>query len=446
MSKKITVVGAGLTGPLLSIFLSKRGFDVELFEARPDSRKTNLYAGKSINLALSERGINALRELQLFETIEPYLIPMKGRMVHKTDGALHFQPYSVNPDEFLYSVSRGVLNQKLLDEADKHNSIQTTFDYRCTSYDLKQKSLHFFNSETNEEIITYPETVIAADGAFSAVRKSMQMMDRFNYSQEFISYGYKELCIPPSKDGKHQIEKNALHIWPRKNFMLIALPNLDGSFTCTLFLSSEGKESFAMLDTPQKATSFFEQYFPDALALLTNFVDEFFENPTGALVTIKCSPWNYGGNALLIGDAAHAITPFFGQGMNASFEDCVILNQCLIETSDDFEKAFTMFSSSRKKDADAIANMAYENFIEMRDLVSDPYFLLKKGIEQELEKNFPDQYRSRYARVSFSREPYSKVYEQGLKNEKIINSIASLGKNVGVADRNMIQKIIREYS
>ena len=437
MKKTVTVVGAGLTGPLLSIFLAKRGFNVELFEARPDSRKTNIYAGKSINLALSERGINALRELDLFETVEPYLIPMKGRMVHKADGALYFAPYSVRPDEFLYSVSRGVLNQKLLDEADKQGGITTTFDYRCTSYDLKSKSLHFFHPETNEEIITYPETLIASDGAFSAVRRSMQFMDRFNYAQEFISYGYKELSIPPGKDGQCQIEKNALHIWPRKNFMLIALPNLDNSFTCTLFLSAEGEESFETLTTPKAATEFFQKYFPDALPLMADFEKDFFENPTGSLVTIKCSPWNDKGNALLIGDAAHAITPFFGQGMNASFEDCVILDKCLEEADNDFNKAFTKFSSIRKKDADAIANMAYENFIEMRDLVGDPDFQLKKAIEQAIEKNFPD-YRSRYVLVSFSRMPYSEVVKVGLKNDELL---AKIMKEIKSPDEITIDKL-----
>jgi kynurenine 3-monooxygenase len=439
MKKKVTVVGAGLTGPLLSIFLSKRGYDVKLFEARPDSRKTNIYAGKSINLALSERGINALRELNLFDTVEPYLIPMKGRMVHKADGSLYFAPYSVRPDEFLYSVSRGVLNQKLLDEADKQGNISTTFDYRCTSYDLKQKALHFSHPETNEEIITYPETVIASDGAFSAVRRSMQFMDRFNYAQEYISYGYKELSIPPGKDGKCQIEKNALHIWPRKNFMLIALPNIDGSFTCTLFLSAEGEESFETLTTPTEATAFFQKYFPDALPLMADFEKDFFENPTGSLVTIKCTPWNDMGNALLIGDAAHAITPFFGQGMNASFEDCVILNQCLDEENDDFNKAFSKFSTTRKKDADAIANMAYENFIEMRDLVGDPNFQLKKAIEQAIEKNFPD-YRSRYVLVSFSRMPYSEVVKVGLKNDELL---AKIMKEIKTPDEITVDKLKR---
>lgn len=423
MKKRITVVGAGLTGPLLSIFLSKRGYHVDLFEARPDSRKTNLYAGKSINLALSERGIHALRELNVFEKVKDDLIPMKGRMIHKLDGSLHFQTYSVRPDEFLYSVSRGMLNQKLLDEADQYANIHTDFNHRCTSYDSKQKALHFFNQETNEEVIVFSDAVIAADGAFSAVRKSMQTTERFNYSQEFISYGYKELSIPAGKDGKHQIEKNALHIWPRKNFMLIALPNSDGSFTCTLFLSWEGEESFAKLTDTKAVNNFFQKFFPDAHALIDDLGEDFFKHPIGSLVTIKCSPWNIHGDALLIGDAAHAITPFFGQGMNASFEDCLLLDEAVASYSGNLEQAFTAFSHSRKKDADAIADMAYENFIEMRDLVGDPKFQLKKAIEQELEKNFPEQYRSRYSLVSFSRLPYSEVAEVGKKNDKLLARI-----------------------
>jgi kynurenine 3-monooxygenase len=423
MSKKVTVVGAGLTGPLLSIFLSKRGYNVDLYEARPDSRKTNQYAGRSINLALSERGVSALKRLDLFSKIEPFLIPMKGRMIHKMDGTQQLQPYSIHPHEFLYSVSRGLLNQKLLDEADQFKNIHTTFNHRCTGYDAKTKQLHFHNADTQKDITVDTNSVIASDGAFSAVRRSMQMMERFNYAQEFISYGYKELSIPAGEDGKHQIETNALHIWPRKNFMLIALPNLDGSFTCTLFLSWDGEESLNSLKDPPSARAFFQKYFPDALALIKNFDEDFFKNPTGSLVTVKCSPWNVSGNALLIGDAAHAITPFFGQGMNASFEDCLLLDEFLEKSDGNLTRAFTEFSSSRKKDADAIADMAYENFIEMRDLVSDPQFQLRRAIEGELEKNFPEQYRSRYALVSFSRKPYSEVYKIGLKNNELLAKI-----------------------
>jgi kynurenine 3-monooxygenase len=415
-TSKVVVVGAGLTGPVMSIFLSKLGYNVELFEARPDSRKTDQYAGRSINLALSERGIHTLKTLALFENLKPYLIPMKGRMIHKLDGSTMFQTYSVFPHEFLYSVSRGMLNQKLLDGVEKHKNIQTHFDRRCTNYDIEKQQLHF------DEKTIKADVVIAADGAFSAVRKSMESLPSFKCEEQFISYGYKELTIP-GVNGKHQMETNALHIWPRKNFMLIALPNLDGSFTCTLFLSMQGEESFAHLDTPARAQRFFEAYFPDALPLIENFEEDFFKHPTGSLVTVKCSPWNIGGQAVLIGDAAHAITPFFGQGMNASFEDCLILHDEIEASKGDLAHAFTQFSSNRKKDGDAIADMAYENFIEMRDLVGDPKFQLKKAIENELERNFPEKYRSRYARVSFSRMPYSEVVQIGLKNDELLKKV-----------------------
>ncbi|MEZ4846615.1 MAG: NAD(P)/FAD-dependent oxidoreductase [Bdellovibrionota bacterium] len=309
-----------------------------------------------------------------------------------------------------------MLNQKLLDEVDQYPNIQTHFDQRCTGYDLQKKQLQF------EEKTIQADTVIAADGAFSAVRKSMTHLPGFHASEDFISYGYKELTIP-AKNGKHQMETQALHIWPRKNFMLIALPNLDGSFTCTLFLSMEGEESFAHLDTPSRAQRFFEAYFPDAFPLIENFEEDFFKHPTGSLVTVKCSPWNVAGQSVLIGDAAHAITPFFGQGMNASFEDCLILNDEIQAADGDFARAFDSFSSKRKKDADAIADMAYENFIEMRDWVGDPKFQLKKAIENELERNFPEKYRSRYARVSFSRMPYAEVVQIGLKNDELLKKI-----------------------
>lgn len=441
-SSRVTVVGAGLTGPLMSIFLAKRGYNVDLFEAREDSRKTNLYAGRSINLALSERGINALRELKIFNVIEPYIIPMKGRMIHKLDGGLMLQPYSVNPNEFLYSVSRGELNQKLLDEADKFSNIRTTFNRRCTSYDFKTKTLHFSDPVAQKDMTVQSEVLVAADGSYSAVRKSMEFLDRFNYSQEFISYGYKELTIPAGKNGSYQIEKNALHIWPRKNFMLIALPNLDGSFTCTLFLSFDGEDGLNDLKTPEKIRTFFQKYFPDTMELIPDLAETFLKNPTGSLITVKCSPWNIKGEAVLIGDAAHAITPFFGQGMNASFEDCVILNDCLDQAKDDFEIAFTNFSKNRKKDADAIANMALENFIEMRDLVADPKFQLKRGIEQMLEKNFPEQYKSRYALVTFSRTPYSEVYQRGVENQKILEKLSEGISEVSQLDLKLAEKLL----
>ena len=383
--QRITIVGAGLTGPLLSIFLARRGHQVDLFESRPDPRKSNYYSGRSINLALSERGVHALKELDLFKSIEPFLIPMRGRMIHTIDEKLLFQPYSVNENEFLYSVSRGMLNQHLLTEIEHYSMIETSFGYQCTSYDVKQKAVHFFHPASNEEVTLYSDITIAADGSHSAVRRSLSATDRFNFSQDYLSYGYKELSIP-SINGKHQMETNALHIWPRKNFMLIALPNTDGSFTCTLFLSFEGEESFAAIQTEAQAKTFFETYFPDTLLLIPNLAADFFENPTGSLVTVKCSPWNIKGDVLLIGDAAHAITPFFGQGMNASFEDCVILNEILETEGDDFEKAFTKFSMMRKKDADAIANMANENFVEMRDLVSDPAFQKKKKNRTRIRK------------------------------------------------------------
>ena len=325
---KINIVGAGLVGSLLAVYFSKRGYDVDMYDRRPDMRKKGAVGGRSINLALSDRGLRALNDVGLTETIQKIAIPMPGRQIHNLDGTEVFQPYGKG-GQAINSVSRSELNSLLMTEAQKLPNVDLYFDLKCTGVDKRTAEVHFINTETRERTITQPDLVFGADGAFSAIRNSLQRTNRFNYEQFFLPHGYKELTIPATKNGKWQIEKNALHIWPRHSFMLIALPNLDGSFTCTLFLAYEGAVSFEALQTKEDLMRFFETYFPDVIPLMPDLVNDFFTNPTGSLVTIRCMPWTYADRIALIGDASHAIVPFYGQGMNAGFEDCRVLNDII---------------------------------------------------------------------------------------------------------------------
>ena len=318
----ITLIGSGLTGPLLAISLVKRGFPVQLYERRPDMRRVRISAGRSINLALSTRGIHALREAGLWDEIANILIPMRGRMMHSVTGELTFMPYGKDETEVINSISRADLNIALMNAAEK-SGVTIHFNERCTGFDLRSGAVHLRNEETGAETVVDSNVVIGTDGATSAIRTEMLKLPRFNFSQQYLDYGYKELTIPAAPGGRHVFETHALHIWPRGTFMLIALPNIDGTFGCILFLPFEGDDiSFEALDNEAKVLSFFEAQFPDALRLMPNLVENFFANPTGAMVTVKCSPWHVDGKALLLGDAAHAIVPFFGQGMNCAFEDC----------------------------------------------------------------------------------------------------------------------------
>ncbi|MEK9136942.1 MAG: NAD(P)/FAD-dependent oxidoreductase, partial [Bacteroidota bacterium] len=308
-NKKVTLIGAGLAGPLLSIYLAKRGFAVDVYERRPDMRKVDIGGGRSINLALSTRGIHALKDVGVYDRIMKIAIPMKGRMVHSPTGELTFQRYGKDDTEVIYATSRGQLNMALMDEAEKHPTVRLHFNQKCTGMNFSTGELRVFDEATGAKTTVRAHTVIGTDGSASAIRMEMQRSRRFNYAQRYLEYGYKELIIPPGPGGGWLLEKNALHIWPRRTFMLIALPNIDGSFTCTFFYPFEGEQSFDTLDTPERAQKFFKQQFPDATALMPRLREEFFSNPTGAMVTVKCTPWSVGGRALLLGDAAHAIVP-----------------------------------------------------------------------------------------------------------------------------------------
>jgi kynurenine 3-monooxygenase len=419
----ITLIGSGLTGPLLAISLAQRGFPVQLYERRPDMRRVRISAGRSINLALSTRGIHALRQAGLWNDIAGILIPMRGRMMHAVTGDLTFMPYGKDETEFINSVSRAELNISLMSAAEKAG-VSILFNERCTGFDLRSGGVHLKNEDTGAERVVNSKVVIATDGVNSAVRTEMLRLPRFNFSQRYLDYGYKELTIPPGAYGRHVFETHALHIWPRGTFMLIALPNIDGTFGCILFLPFEGDDiSFEALDTEAKVLSFFKAQFPDALQLMPNLIENYFGNPTGAMATVKCSPWHVDDKALLLGDAAHAIVPFFGQGMNCAFEDCTYFLELLDRYGSDWAALFFAFEKMRKADADAIADLAIENFIEMRDRVADPRFLFRKKVELELEKRYPGRFVPKYAMVTFHRTPYSVAAQRGAVQDNMLGEL-----------------------
>jgi kynurenine 3-monooxygenase len=425
MKKNITIVGAGLVGSLLGIYLARRGYKISIYERRPDMRKEKISAGRSINLALSDRGLLALDKVGLADEIKKIAIPMNGRFIHNQDGSTAFQPYG-KEGQYINSVSRGTLNMKLMDLAEQQG-IDIHFNHKCESIDWKRNTISFESNNSELQTKNF-ELLFGADGAFSAARLQHQLQhERFEYHQHYIDCGYKELTIPPTAAGEFAMEINALHIWPRKDYMLIALPNLDKTFTCTLFFPFEGATSFKELDTEQKVKAFFEMTFPDALPLMPDYINEFFHNPTSALVTVKCSPWIRDDRFALIGDAAHAIVPFFGQGMNAGFEDCRILDELIGQYNDDWEMILQQYQASRKPDADAIADLAINNFTEMRERTADPKFLLQKKIEAKLHEKYPDKWIPAYAQVTFSPHiRYSEALERGQKQEAIMQYVMNI--------------------
>jgi kynurenine 3-monooxygenase len=422
--KSVILIGAGLAGSLLAIYLARRGYRVDVYERRPDMRETQIAAGRSINLALSVRGLHALQEVGMDDAMLSISIPMKGRMVHPLSGDVNFQPYSRNPNEHINSISRGELNIQLMNRAEATRGVRFFFNHRCTGMDLISGDVYLRNEITGEDIIAVGQTVIGTDGSASAIRMEMLRSGRFNFSQQYEEHGYKELTIPPADGGGFRIEKNALHIWPRGTYMLIALPNLDGSFTVTLFYPMRGEPSFESMDTPEKVWSFFESRFPDALQRMPTLLDDYFTNPVGSLLTVKCWPWFMGDKACLLGDAAHAIVPFFGQGMNCAFEDCSVLDDCIGRHEGDWKSVFADYTERRKANADAIADLALENFIEMRDLVADGRYLLKKKIEKQLADRFPERFVPKYEMVSFHRIPYAEAMQRGRIQESILDELA----------------------
>ena len=427
MKKEVVIIGAGLVGSLLSIYLVKQGYKVRVYERRGDMRKEKVEAGRSINLALSDRGIKALQEVGIVEKVLEIAIPMHGRLIHNLDGSNAFQPYG-KQGQFINSISRRDLNCKLMDLAEEQGA-EFYFSMKCSSVNWETNEIVFETDSNNKKPKSVEaDLIFGADGAFSAVRLAhMLQHSRFNYAQSYIDCGYKELSIHAGKNGSFLLDKNALHIWPRKDYMLIALPNVDGSFTGTLFFPFEGEFSFQQLDTQEKVKAFFGKVFPDVNSLVPNLVDQFFENPTSSLVTVKCFPWIREDRFSLIGDAAHAIVPFFGQGMNAGFEDCSVLNELIGKHKHDWKLILDSFQSFRKPDTDAIADLAVNNFVEMREKTADQKFLLQKKIEARLHEKFPASWIPAYSQVTFSPQiRYSEALSNSQRQESIMREIMEL--------------------
>src|SRR5438309_2039616 len=398
-----------------------------------------MIGGRSINLALSTRGIHALQQIGIADEVLKHAIPMRGRMIHEKSGALHFAPYDVDPNKHINSIGRAALNTTVIEAAQRYPNVRVHFNHKCTDVDIDSataqllnppspgygvagtSSSQLLNDSTTQPITASGDAVIGVDGAFSAVRQSMQLkIDNFQYDESYLAHGYKELTIPPGPNGSWQMEKNALHIWPRKSFMMIALPNPDGSFTCTLFWEFEGPRSFATTKSDPDIRRFFEEEFPDAVPLMPNLLDDFRNNPTGSLVTIRCAPWFYKDGVALVGDAAHAVVPFYGQGMNAAFEDCVVLDECLEKFPHDRHRAFAEYFERRKVNADALADLALENFIEMRDKTASRAFRAKKKIDHFLEAELPGIYLPLYTMVTFNRIPYAEAARRPQLQDRII--------------------------
>lgn len=427
----------------MSLFLARRGFSVALYETRPDMRRVDISAGRSINLALANRGIDALSRVGVMRDIESHLIPMRGRMIHDHDGGLQLQPYGNKPGEVIYSVSRGALNKALMDAAEAAG-VAIRFNQRCDHVDLAGKKLTFSREDSGEQQVISYHKVIGADGGGSVVRGAIAAASGGAVSDEPLDHGYKELTVPAGPGGDHRMETNALHIWPRGGYMLIALPNTDGSFTATLFLPHEGGNSFESLRTPDAVEAFFDRQFPDAVPLIDNLAHSFFANPTGRLGTVRCQGWHDGGNGLLIGDAAHAVVPFHGQGMNAGFEDCVALDRQLETHGDNWAAAFSAFEAERKPSADAIADMALENYIEMRDSVRDPKFQLRKELAWKLETLYPDQFIPRYSMVMFHLLPYADAYARGRIQAAILEDLTKTADTLDQVDLDHARKLVED--
>ncbi|WP_251358268.1 NAD(P)/FAD-dependent oxidoreductase [Kangiella sp. TOML190] len=443
LDKNITIVGAGLVGSLMAIYLGQRGYQVTVFEKLPDIRKEKIPAGRSINLALANRGIRPLQQVGIMDKVEKLLVPVKGRMLHDIEGKLQFQSYGQRPEEVIYSVSRAGLVSLLRDEAEATGKVVFHFKHKVDDIDFEQNilSVHDWLNDTYQQ--HHCDILLGTDGAGSKVRRLMESKELGEFSSELLAHNYKELTIPAEEAGSYLIEKSALHIWPRGGYMLMALPNLEGDFTVTLFMPKGGESSFEQLTDKASVDDFFKQNFCDAYDLIPNLSDLFFENPTGILGTVRSTNWYYK-NTLIFGDAAHAIVPFHGQGMNCGFEDCSELNSMLNRFQDDWQQVMPAFEQARIANANAIADMALENYVEMRDSVRDPKFHLKKAIAFELEKKYPNQFIPRYSMVMFHHIPYAMAQSRGEAQANILQQLAANIDSVDKVDWSHAQQLVLE--
>ena len=444
--KNVVIVGAGLVGSLWAVYLSKAGYKVTIYERRSDIRKAEISAGKSINLALSVRGWTALDAVGVGDEIRKIAIPMHGRVMHDLEGNLTYQPYG-KEGEAIYSVSRGKVNAAMMDIAEKYGKATIHYNHECQNVDLTNGIAFLKNSLTGEKIEVKADLIFAVDGAFSAVRfNSMQKLNRFNYSQNYIADGYRELLLPANEDGSYKLDKNALHIWPRGRFMMIALANEDGSFTCTLFMPHEGdKFAFDKLNSREAVNTFFKTVFPDFYEMVPNVADAWEDHPLSNLAIIRCSPWT-NGKVALMGDAAHATVPFYGQGMNAGFEDCTVLSNLMKKHKEDWEAIFEEYSRERKPDGDALQDLSLDNYYVMRDYVSDPEFLLRKKIEAKFSELYPKSWLPLYSQVTFSNIRYSVAYQQGKKQSDIMDIIMQIPKIESVWDSDKVMNEMKVLS
>ena len=441
--KNVTIVGAGLVGSLWAVYLSKAGYNVTIYERRPDIRKAEISAGKSINLALSDRGWKALKGAGVDHLIREIAIPMPGRMMHDLQGNLTYQPYG-KEGQAIYSVSRGGVNARMMDIAEEVGKATIHYNMRCNSANLSEGICYFENTETGEHLEVKSDLIFACDGAFSAIRyNAMQKLDRFNYSQRYIEDGYREILLPANEDGSYKLEKNALHIWPRGRFMLIALPNEDGSFTCTLFMPFEGEKSFEQLKTRAQVDGFFKETFPDFYELMPEVGDAWEDHPLSSLAITRCYPWHHGKCALM-GDAAHATVPFYGQGMNAGFEDCTVMNDLMIKHNHDWEKIFAEYSPLRKPDGDGLQDLSLHNYHVMRDYVADPKFLLQKKIEARFSDRHPEKWLPLYSMTTFSEFRYSEAWKEGQRQQAIMDEVMATPNIEAIWDSEQVENMILE--
>ncbi len=436
---KVVISGAGLVGSIWALALIQKGHDVELFEKRPDMRKDTLDGGRSINLVATSRALHAFKKIGVLEEIKKIVVPVTGRMMHSIEGDLTYQPYGRDESECNYSVSRALLNITLLNQAEKAG-VKIYFEKELKAIDADDKTA-LFSEDTK---VTY-DLFFGADGAGSPTRKALlKLIPDATESVSFIDSDYKELLMPAGKDGEYPIEKKALHIWPRGDHMLMALPNLNGSFTMTAYLPKKGERSFQKLKSKEDVSSFFEKYYKSSVAHMPKFADEFMENPQGVLGTVRVSHWAYKDQIALIGDAAHAIVPFFGQGMNCGMEDCTVLLSLMDKYNDDWSKIFKEYDQIQRPNGNAIADMALENFVEMKDKVGDEKFLLKKAIEHKIENAFPEKYRSRYGMVTYTLIPYSIAQKAGIIQQEILDELSSDEGSIDNVDMHKAEMLINE--